>query len=119
MSKHTMIVKQGEGETLRVLGAQVRFLCSADTTDRAWSLMEVVLPKDAGPSLHYHPWDEAYYVVDGVVRFSVGEREELAKAGDFIYAPGGTRHAFRGDSESPARVLIFDAPAHAESFFWS
>jgi uncharacterized RmlC-like cupin family protein len=38
-------------------------------------------------------------------------------SGDFLYVPGGTVHGFRGASETPARMLIFDAPAHAEGFF--
>lgn len=29
----------------------------------------------------------------------------------------GLAHGFSGESEQPARVLIFDAPAHAGAFF--
>jgi quercetin dioxygenase-like cupin family protein len=79
--------------------------------------MEVAVPRDAGPPPHLHPWDEAYYVIEGEVAFSIGGREQKVTSGDFIYAPGGTVHAFKGTSEQPARMLIFDAPAHAESFF--
>ncbi|SNS11730.1 Mannose-6-phosphate isomerase, cupin superfamily [Noviherbaspirillum humi] len=117
MSKQVVMMKQGQGETLHVLGAQVTFLCEADKTDRAWSLMEVVLPKHAGPPPHDHPWDEAYYVVNGQVKFLVGGKEQMVGAGEFLYTPGGTLHGFQGASDDPARVLIFDAPAHAESFF--
>ena len=117
MSKRSMVVKQGEAETLRVMGAEVRFLCEADKTDKQWSLMEVTLPEKSGPPPHHHPWDEAYYVVEGEVRFSLEGQEKLVKAGDFIYAPGGKLHGFQGASAKPARMIIFDAPAHAESFF--
>ena len=117
MAKQTVVTKQGEAETLTVMGAAVRFLCGADKTDHAWSLMEVELPERAGPPPHHHPWDEAYYIVEGEVRFQLDGREQSFKAGDFIYAPGGTVHGFQGASARPARVIIFDAPAHAESFF--
>jgi quercetin dioxygenase-like cupin family protein len=117
MSKQTVVVKHGEAEELSVMGAAVRFLCAGEQTDKAWSLMEVEVPERAGPPPHQHPWDEAYYVVAGEVRFQLGAREQLFKAGDFIYAPGGTVHGFQGASVHPARLLIFDAPAHAESFF--
>ena len=40
-----------------------------------------------------------------------------AGAGDFVYMPGGVAHGFRGARLRPARVLIFDAPAHAGAFF--
>jgi quercetin dioxygenase-like cupin family protein len=117
MSKQSVVVKQGEGETLSVLGAKVRFLCTGDQTDHAWSMMEVVLPKHAGPPPHDHAWDEAYYVTHGQVRFLLEGQEKVLRAGEFLYAPGGTLHGFQGDSDDPAGMLIMDAPAHAEAFF--
>lgn len=79
--------------------------------------MENVIPENAGPPPHRQPWDEAYFVIAGEVEFEIGERRERVRAGEFVYAPGGTVHAFHGASKEPARMLIFDAPAHAESFF--
>jgi quercetin dioxygenase-like cupin family protein len=117
MSKEAVIMKKGEGEILSVLGADVRFLCEAAKTDRSFSLMEVTLPKDQGPPRHDHPWDEAYYVLEGQVRFQLGDEEKIFSGGDFIYAPGGMVHGFQGAGEQPARVLVFDAPATAEGFF--
>jgi len=117
MSKEAVILKNGEGESMSVLGAGVRFLLPAEKTDRNFSLMEVELPKDQGPPPHDHPWDEAYYVLDGDVWFLVGDIEQVFSTGDFIYAPGGTVHSFRGAGDRPARVLVMDAPATAEGFF--
>jgi quercetin dioxygenase-like cupin family protein len=117
MSGEALVVKAGEGEALSVIGAEVRFLCRAADTGKAWSLMETRIPKGMGPTPHHHPWDEAYYVIAGELDFQVGDRAERVRAGDFLYAPGGTVHAFHGASEEPARLLIFDAPAHAEMFF--
>lgn len=117
MKGSVAIVRQGEGERLHILGVDVRFLCRAEQTDRVWSLMENVIPQNAGPPPHRHDWDEAYYVTSGEVEFQIGERHERVAAGDFVYAPAGTVHGFRGLSATPARMLIFDAPAHAGAFF--
>lgn len=117
MAKQSVTVKRNEGEKLDVLGAEVRFLCKGERTGRAWSLLEAMLPMDAGPPPHEHPWDEAYYVVEGEVRFQLGSETHQVKAGDFLYAPGGVVHGFKGASRAPARLLVFDAPAHAEGFF--
>lgn len=117
MTKQPAVVMSGHGESLNVMGAGVRFLCTGDRTDKAWSLMEVDLPEGSGPPPHHHPWDEAYYVVAGRVRFSIEGKDQVVGTGDFIYAPGGTVHGFQAISTEPARMLIFDAPAHAESFF--
>ena len=117
MNKEAVILKNGEGESMSVLGAGVRFLLPAEKTDHSFSLMEVELPKDQGPPPHDHPWDEAYYVLDGNVWFLVGDKEQVFSTGDFIYAPGGAIHSFRGAGDKPARVLVMDTPATAEGFF--
>lgn len=117
MSKQALIVRSHEGNILNVLGVPLRFLCGAEQTGNAWSLMENVLPKHAGPTPHHHPWDEAYYVVEGEVDFMIEGRPQRIRAGDFVYAPANTVHAFSGASDEPARMLVFDAPAHAEAFF--
>lgn len=117
MAKTAFAVRRGEGEELSVLGAGVRFLCEAARTEGGFSLMEVALPENEGPPPHDHPWDEAYYILEGEVRFVVGNMEDTYRAGDFLYAPGGTTHSFKGASAAPARVLVLDAPAAAEGFF--
>jgi quercetin dioxygenase-like cupin family protein len=117
MNKEPITVKNGEGEEMSVLGANVRFLLQAAKTNNTFSLMEVELPRDQGPPPHDHPWDEAYYIIDGDVWFMVDGKEEVFSTGDFVYAPGGTAHSFRGAGDKPARVLVFDAPATAEGFF--
>jgi quercetin dioxygenase-like cupin family protein len=117
MNRQSKVVRQGQTQALKVLGTEVRFLCEAESTGNAWSLMEVVLPRDGGPPPHDHDWDEAYYVVEGQVEFTIDGQSYLATAGDFLYTPGGMLHGFRGASDRPARVLIFDAPAHAARFF--
>ena len=45
-----------------------------------------------------------------------GEPVKSAK-GDFNYLPRNTVHGFKGASDTPARVLIFAAPAHGSEFF--
>lgn len=115
--RHATVVRSGEGERLGVLGTQLRFLCQGADTGHRFSIMEVTLPRDMGPPPHDHPWDEAYYVLEGQVSFQLGEHVQQYGPGDFLYAPGGTLHAFKGASEQPARVLVLDAPATMEGFF--
>jgi len=117
MQTPSMIVKSKDVQPLNVLGTQVRFLCEGHNTKGVWSLMEVTLPQDAGPPPHTHRWDEAYFITEGDVEFCVGDQRFMATVGDFVYTPGGVVHGFRGASQRPSRVLIFDAPAHAGAFF--
>ena len=110
-------VRAGERASLNVLGMPLRFLCDARETGGAWSLFEEDVPLGMGPPSHRHDWDEAYYVLDGEVDFEIDGELVKTKAGDFNYLPRNTLHSFKGASSSPARVLIFAAPAHASDFF--
>ena len=117
MNSSKLVVSRDDVPPLNVLGTEVRFLCEGASTRSAWSLMEVTLPLHAGPPPHSHDWDEAYFVLEGQAEFAMGEERIQARAGDFVYAPGGLQHGFVGTSQQPARVLIFDSPAHAGAFF--
>jgi mannose-6-phosphate isomerase-like protein (cupin superfamily) len=111
------IVKAGDRIPLNILGMPLTMLCEAGETGGAWSLFEEEVPFGMGPPPHRHDWDEAYYILDGQVDFEVdGERLESRK-GDFNYLPRNTVHGFKGGSATPARVLIFAAPAHGSEFF--
>lgn len=111
------IVKAGERAPLNILGMPLRMLCEAKETGGAWSLFEEDVPLGMGPPPHWHDWDEAYYVLDGEVDFEIDGQPVRSGAGDFNYLPRNTVHGFKGASASPARVLIFAAPAHGSEFF--
>jgi len=111
------IVKAGERAPLNILGMPLRMLCEAKETGGAWSLFEENVPLGMGPPPHRHDWDEAYYILDGEVDFEIDGQPVRSAAGDFNYLPRNTVHGFKGASASPARVLIFAAPAHGSEFF--
>lgn len=110
-------VKAGERPALNILGMPLRMLCEATETGGAWSLFEEEVPLGMGPPPHRHDWDEAYYILEGEVEFEVDGKSVKSAKGDFNYLPRNTVHGFKGASDSPARVLIFAAPAHGSEFF--
>ena len=111
------IVKAGTRTSLNVLGMPLTMLCEANETGGNWSLFEEEVPLGMGPPAHRHDWDEAYYILDGELEFTVDGDTVTSCRGDFNYLPRGTVHGFRGASHTPARVLIFAAPAHGSEFF--
>ena len=110
-------LKAGERPALNVLGMPLTMLCEARETGGAWSLFEEEVPTGMGPPPHRHDWDEAYYILRGEVDFTINGEPVRSGPGDFNYLPRGTVHGFKGASETPARVLIFAAPAHGSEFF--
>ncbi len=111
------LVKAGERPALNILGMPLTMLCEARETGGAWSLFEEEVPLGMGPPPHRHDWDEAYYILDGDIDFTIDGKPTRSSTGDFNYLPRGTVHGFKGASPSPARVLIFAAPAHGSEFF--
>lgn len=72
----------------------------ADTGGR-YSLMHETLPKGAGAPPHKHTLsDEHFYMLEGECSSLVGEEISTARAGDFVFVPRNTRHAFRVESET-------------------
>jgi len=89
------------------------FKATANDTHARFSLMERTLPP-AGrmPPAHRHVGnDEAYFVLDGVVEFRVGDEVLEGSSGTFVLVPAGEVHTFGNTGLEPARLLILHAPA--------
>ena len=70
----------------------------------------------AGPPPHFHPGDEAFYVMDGEVDFYCGGTAKKLTAGGFVHVPGGTVHAFRYASPTARMVGITSGAGSAAMF---
>ena len=77
----------------------------------SFAVFESELPASwEGPPPHLHrTQDEAFYVLDGSVTFSLDGRSKLCTAGSFIFVPRGSAHGF-GTTDLPARILVMMTP---------
>ncbi len=79
--------------------------------------MEVEITGD-GPPQHIHKTeDEAFYVLEGEVKFLLGETTAIATAGSFVLVPRGTVHAWCRAGQAPAKLLAIISPPGFEQFF--
>jgi quercetin dioxygenase-like cupin family protein len=112
------------GEALWFLGTLARMKLEAGQTGGRFSLWESVLPRGAAPPLHSHPQDETFYVLEGELTAWLVEPERIREdwaetsgrrctAGTVVFAPGGTPHAFRVESDT-ARMLVLSTPSGIE-----
>jgi mannose-6-phosphate isomerase-like protein (cupin superfamily) len=63
--------------------------------DQGWTFLESRMQAGHAPPLHYHRHeDEAFYVLEGTMRFRRGDETFDVAAGDFVVVPAGMAHAF-------------------------
>jgi quercetin dioxygenase-like cupin family protein len=71
----------------------------------------VVPPMWPGPGPHLHrSYDEAVYILDGTVVFTLDGAEHICPAGSFVFIPRGCSHGFANRSAEPARILPVTTP---------
>ena len=92
-------------------------LRAEDTAGRAAVLQDTVPPAWGGPPLHYHGWDELFYVLAGELMFRVGEDILVRSAGETAFAPGDVHHTFANFSDEAATYLVVCTPAGFERYF--
>ncbi len=119
-------------EPLWFLGTLVRIKLDAADTGGRFSVFELLAPHGAAPPLHSHPQDETFYVLDGLLTVWLVE-PELARdtgsppawvetcaqpcgPGGMVFAPAGTPHTFRVESDT-ARFVGLSTPAGIEEYF--
>ena len=107
----------GEGPAFSAAGDVYRFLATGEQTGGAYVLSEARVLPGGGPPPHiHHREDEAFFVLEGEITFTLGGRKVVAKPGMFIQGPRGIPHAFKNDSHMPARMLILVTPPGFEKF---
>jgi quercetin dioxygenase-like cupin family protein len=98
-------------------GALSRFPITAEQTGGRYAVLEDRVARNDGIPLHRHPGDdEAFYVLEGEVVFTLGDDpEHAAGPGSVVFVSGEVAHSFRIASET-ARYLIITTPRHAEFY---
>ncbi len=64
-----------------------------------------------GPPPHVHrSYDEAFYVIDGTVAFSLNGDMRDCPAGSFVFIPRAVPHGFDNLSDARAKILVITSP---------
>lgn len=61
---------------------------------------------EVAPLHVHHRDDEAWYVIEGALRFRLADRELVAPAGSTVLVPAGVPHTFGNAGPAPSRYLI-------------
>lgn len=110
------ILKQGEGEQLRVLVDNITVKVDKSETGGLFTVVETNNEPDAGVPPHYHTnEDEFFYVVEGEVEFMVNGETIIARDGDSVYGPRNIPHAYRFLKQT--KMLVTIVPGGFEEMF--
>ena len=103
-----VVVRPGEGHRV----GNVEFLARSADTPRFNLSVVTIQPHREGPGTHAHATeDDAFYMLEGELIFTVEDEEILAGPGTFVLVPPGLRHAFANRTDAVARFLNLHAPA--------
>jgi mannose-6-phosphate isomerase-like protein (cupin superfamily) len=103
--------------TYQYAGGTISILLSGSETGGTLAVWEAVQKPGSEPPLHvHHDTDETFFVMEGAMRFMVGDQIVDATAGSVVFAPRGVPHAFKIKSPQ-ARAITLCTPAGFEEFF--
>jgi quercetin dioxygenase-like cupin family protein len=92
-----------------------RVLVRSEQSEGRVGIIESAMPaRTAGPALHKHDFDEAFYVLEGELTFLLDGALTTVGAGELAFAPGGVPHTFANRSDADARYVIVCTPAGFE-----
>ena len=101
---------------LKLVGEEITVLAPAERTG-SYEIFRQAGPEGSGPPPHSHPWDEAFYVIDGEVVFGVdAEQDVVARPGTLVHVPGGSTHWFRF-GPGGGTMMSVTSRAGASAFF--
>jgi quercetin dioxygenase-like cupin family protein len=98
-------------------GWLLTFLATAEETRGQFALIEATARKGNVPPRHiHHREEETFYVLEGEMSVTVGDRTFKATPGTLVCLPREVAHSFAIESEQ-LRTLILLTPAGLEDFF--
>jgi quercetin dioxygenase-like cupin family protein len=108
---------RGEGTNLWFFNSLLTVKAGGEQTGNAWTLCEILSPPDFGPPPHVHEHeDEAFYVLEGEMSFTCGEKAWTAGPGSYIHLPRRIAHGFTTWSTGPVRMLQLSSPSQFEHY---
>ncbi|MEH2070380.1 MAG: cupin domain-containing protein [Nostoc sp.] len=111
-----IILTPGEGNQFSILGGHFTTKATGEDTNGAWTVYEITDTQGNGPPLHTHPWEEAFYILEGEMDIEIGTQTILASAGSFVNIPHNVPHGFNIRSTT-AKFLVLVSPKGAEKFY--
>jgi uncharacterized cupin superfamily protein len=105
-------------EVIRIGDMQIRYLNEATGGCRMGCFEMGVAPNGLVPPPHSHPdHEELVYVLEGTLRYRVGESTRDLGPGDSMATPRGEVHSFSNPHAERVRALVINTPDIGVAYF--
>lgn len=115
------VIQPGEGTFVTIgVGTRCTFKVVGENTKGQFGLFEFTMePGIGGPPNHTHRvTTEVFYVVEGELELTVGDKKMVAKSGSTAFVPPGAVHGFNNPGSKRAVLLVMFGPADSrEKYF--
>ena len=91
--------------SLKVLGEKVLIFGQGDLS-KPFEVHIQEGNEGGGPPQHHHPWDEAFYVLEGEVEISIADTAHTLGPGSYVHIPAGTTHAYTNKSATTKLLAV-------------
>jgi quercetin dioxygenase-like cupin family protein len=109
---------QADSEAIRLGQLEIRYLRDGSARRELGAFEITVQPGAKVPPPHSHSNnDEFVYVLEGTFRYSVNGEQRDLRAGESMFSPRGSVHAFGNPHDKPARALVVLTPDIGAQYF--
>jgi mannose-6-phosphate isomerase-like protein (cupin superfamily) len=107
-----------EGRVLKIGDMLVTIKVTGAETNGAFAVFEVTAPPHfPGVPAYLHPRaTETFYVINGVLAFTLAEETVMVRSGGLITVPPGLLHKFWNPTAAPVTYLTYLSPAGLEQY---
>jgi quercetin dioxygenase-like cupin family protein len=102
-------------QPVNVVGEAITILAGGDLT-KPFEVHIQEGVQGGGPPPHFHPWDEAFLVLEGQVEVTVEGRSTTVSTGDYVHIPGGSVHAYKNISPTAKIIGVVSDPRGGQFF---
>jgi quercetin dioxygenase-like cupin family protein len=102
---------------ISIAGGSYTILVSGEQTGGRYCLIDMLVPPGGGPPPHRHDFEEMFTILEGEIALTFRGEAHHAGAGSTVNIPANAPHAFKNNSDKPARLLCMCTPAGQDEFF--
>ena len=115
LPKIPMLVNEKNVPEVKAAGRSYRWFLKSEESGGSIAIHIIAMEPGFSARPHHHSNEEEFfYILDGQIKITVGNRTEIAGPGTFAYIPPFATHAFTALGDRPCRALHWNAPGGHE-----